>query len=328
MELDGIIAAGVGTLLGGLVLWSARRADAAQPAPPPPAGGAAGSSDPCDLLASAGAAAVASCKAIRGAVDIGRDLIDLLPGPPDFAARDKTNLQLNGEVDIPLDEELTYWSGCHNHGQNSFNRLVRGSVARFRNGCTPVKGSPGWKFCASGTQDMWWPGCDDPFSSNGVVPKKSMGPLGRREDGTPGAVRELKDGKYSYEATATSRAQWMTGLYGDAATYGPIRPGETSYIYQNGKPRQAKFPLPLGPGQWGWYLQGRPFVCSEGVLPALVRDHRSERADGMAWACGAREAPPSLPRGTTPTTSRDGRPRGGVTVTETAGGGRVTRNPR
>lgn len=252
-EVIAAIAIGVG--VGGLALALRRKET---PAPPKSDGG----KDPCDALAAVGPEAVAACKGLKGFGSIIQGVADLLDGP-DWAKRDEKNRALNGEVELPLGA-LDERSWCATKTMPlARHRYLHGTVARFSNGCVPFEGAAGWEACAPGTEDM--------HSSCG-------GSTEGQRVRTPldGGAEHDPDHPDKVIGTPALNHAFSTGAH-DPMTAGPFRPGGTDYMLEYGatQRRPSKFALPIGPGQLGWIVAGKPMVCPADQVPAKIRDHRA-----------------------------------------------------
>lgn len=209
---------------------------------------ATGTSDPCiaarDLANAAqpgsGAAAYAACKALGAVIT-------------DWDARDRRNRELNGDVELPL----ALAAAAHTVSPTRGNApALRGTVARFKNGCAPFEGAPGWEKCAPGTESM---------ALSGQLQTRKLG-----------APNELEPTEWGHAFTADD---------GDPFTQGPYKSdGKLSVKIQtpSGVAQVTvpdKFDLPLAAGETGWVSNGRAFKCAPGTSPAWsMRDHRDPAA--------------------------------------------------
>lgn len=173
-----------------------------------------------------GAAAYLACKALSG--------IHL--GEKDWTADDEDNKRLNGEIDLPA--KGVQWLAMSSALAKT--PYLNGTVLRFKNGCVPIKGAPGWERCAQGTHNMT-------FSGDGYM-WFAVGSDGER---------------VGIEADPSAT---FSGRVGDVTT-GPVIAGLQGW--QGAKEARDLFPLPLKPDEDGWWWKGRAFKCKH------VVDHRS-----------------------------------------------------
>lgn len=148
------------------------------------------------------AAAEQGCDVVGGLVD------KLIPEPVG-----NRNRELNGECEVYLDKELAGRLG----GRPSE------LCARYKNGCEPVQGAPGWSKCVDGTGA-----------------------------GFPQAV-------YAAWARGGGWSRWMTGSgRGDPTTQ--VK-GESPYNPGSGSPESCTDPVTGKPGKRGWQ-KGKPKCCT------------------------------------------------------------------
>ena len=191
-----------------------------------------------------------ACKAAGG-------VLEWIEGP-DWAAMDAQNKALNGDVELELGP-----LGGRTVNPITRNPALHGTVLRFKNGGVPFAGAPGWEKCAPGTQNMYEGG---------------------------GVTLDIATGKW----TPTVMSAAFSGATGDPTSVGPFTAdrkltlppvvGGGSVAGQNKlistAPKtitEAPFPLPLAGAAQGYYWQGQPFVCDQGIDPNAT-DHR----DGSA----------------------------------------------
>lgn len=205
------------------------------------------SSDKCaavrDLAEStqpgSGAAAYLACRVAKGLSGLGKE--------KDWTSEDEDNKRLNGEIDVPATS--VQWLAMSSALSNG--PFLHGSAVRFKNGCVPLDGFPGWERCAPGTHSM-----------------KFGGPgwmwMGIGSDGAGAAI-------------APSPERIFTGLKGDITT-GPAGLADLANSgYPGAVDARKAFPLPLAPDENGWFYRGKPFKCKN------VRDQR-DGAVGLAHA--------------------------------------------
>ncbi len=137
-----------------------------------------------------------------------------------YDAKDAKNRELNGEIEIPLGPEVKSMStvlelalGAQTPSgldspsqaitQGKFVEPMKGSVLRFKSGCEPFTGAPGFAKCAKGTQDMRVNGDQFLLVTPGVVPK---------------SVADLKENYAKLVRGKAIMGDLMTGRPGDAAT--------------------------------------------------------------------------------------------------------------
>lgn len=195
------------------------------------------------LSPGSGGAALAACKAL----DAIKDAIVI-----DWNKRDADNKALNGEVEIPLSGALARRTVSPLRANEP---ALRGTVARFKNGCSPFAGTPGWSKCKQGTHSMVLSGGTKTHKlgqPGALVQTNWGGAFGQRE-GDP-----FTQGPYNTGGQITMNVDTPTG--GRVVLKLP-----------------DTFVEPLAPGKQGWFAGGRPFVCDDGVQPAFgVRDQRGE----------------------------------------------------
>lgn len=84
----------------------------------------------------AGEAAYLACKLLEAPL---HNSID--DNAKEAAKRDAKNQQLNGAIDLPMTNLVGY--------------AYQGAALRYKNGCVPFAGAPGFDKCAAGTESMW-----------------------------------------------------------------------------------------------------------------------------------------------------------------------------
>lgn len=91
-----------------------------------------------------------------GAVDaLAGAVIGAVKDAATHADEDAENTRINGAVDVPLTEQARWLTrdGMSNlSGTSTFFKAA--TVLRYKNGCEPFEGAPGWKKCAPGTTSM------------------------------------------------------------------------------------------------------------------------------------------------------------------------------
>lgn len=280
MGAGGVIAAlAIG---GGAAFLILRRQAQAAPTPTAPT---PTSTNACDSLPAGYARDM--CNAVKSVGGIIEGIGDALSGTStaekaaEWYAKDAKNRQLNGEVEIPLLSAVRWCStldrtdvsdgkpppGPH---VNMYANQVRGTVARFANGCVPFVGAPGWEKCASGTEGMGGSAINAPMSMTGRIPRR---PPGQFE----GYDRKYRPGDR------------LSGYYDPTAQSNPKGVGE-AYI------PTCSFPIPIPPGHFGYFFRGKAFTCPVGKVP-----------DFSTVQTGPVVAPPCkggyVPAGSTPTVS-------------------------
>lgn len=170
---------------------------------------------PCDqLTGDAKTACQVASGVIGGLTAIGDALVT---SDKEWGQRDTENAALNGGVDVKLESALRdrMWlqSGGNDPHTQSWQPWFAPTVTalKFKNGCVPIKGSPGWLNCAPGTHDIAKDDPEDP-RPEAAGGRKSSDPFEPFTDG--------------YKAT--NRAGFMTGGDTDAATQN--LPGGVSYV--------------------------------------------------------------------------------------------------
>lgn len=183
---------------------------------------------------------------------------------------DADNKAKNGEVELELGA-LARRNICRStdvRTQKYDLRSLRGTVLRFKNGCVPFKGFPGWEKCAAGTTSNTADGCADPK-------RYGWGRIGGDGKCAPNdGCGKLYDGRGASQA--------FTGDQGDPFTAGPFWAGEQ--ITSLDEFDQFPFPLPIPPGGSGWYHAGYPLTCPQGYVLGQVTDHRAG-AHGPVGRC-------------------------------------------
>lgn len=186
-----------------------------------------------------------------------------------FDAKDAKNKQLNGAVEIELDEltrGLSVGVGAGNADRGGAGPYLRGSVLRFASGCTPIEGTPGWTKCAPGTASMQTESVEA-FTISQPPPKLTgLSPVDMAR-----AVQAAAVAKVSAE-------RHMSSLPGDPTTsYDKLADG--SYI-----------------------IAGQRYVCPAGQVvephnTTIVRDSRTGKTTVVARcaAPGASTLPPPPP---------------------------------
>lgn len=144
---------GVGALGVGVLYVRKRQADAAAAAAAP-----TGTESACALAAKAAAAAGlpfsdAACQGVVGVLGEVADAAFYSDADriADLKSADEKNKALNGEVELAN----SYVVKSNYDGAQAYGTELAGSVLRFKSGCAPFRGAPGWEKCAPGTVDMW-----------------------------------------------------------------------------------------------------------------------------------------------------------------------------
>lgn len=176
----------------------------------------------CDKAAQLDPRAGAACQVAAGLLGaLGEALPD---GPGEVAAE---NARLNGPTDPahPAVRAIASLSMASGTPGGSDIRPPIEPAERYKNGCVPAPGNPGWSKCAPGTRPQWWD-------------------LGRY---TSGAVAAMK----------SAAANAFTGSAGD-----PYHRRHPATIKRAGKDVPAPaFPLAVPPGHSAWWDRGQPRVC-------------------------------------------------------------------
>lgn len=294
----GVVLVGLGA--GALLAWLRNRAVLV----PPP------STSACDALRSVDMRAYNACVVASGAFDVLKAILptDQLSADSakkrhdDYVARDASNKSLNGAVDIPVTPAMTNCLGFQTHAdsnggvadvgigdQPTFPVIapLQGTVLRFKNGCVPYAGAPGFEKCVPGTQDM--------FAGNGVITydnNASDVPKFRFQ----AVPSTLGTGQLSGKAIKADITNDPNGQFGawdrdDGMPVQTVVGDPSTGIVKQRLPYcaaatlQASFPLPIQAGGPFGYKAGVPWTCPAGTLPdfaagslpnAAVRDHRTQ----------------------------------------------------
>lgn len=178
---------------------------------------------------------------------------------------DQGNLQLNGDVELYLPEELQHPPAL---SQSGGVQTMDGSVLRFKKGCVPFKGAPGWEKCKPGTQSMWSSDTDvDQAYNHGALPAFANDQLlsvwvDHHDTGSP-----LDDATKA--ATLSGNANED---HPDVTTQGPFPAGRTFGVTKNTP--GTKVPT----GSEGWIVRGKPMICPQGQAPDLWDESGLPRA--------------------------------------------------
>jgi hypothetical protein len=270
----------IGLATGGLALLYWRNKNAPPQLP---------SGDACDALCSAQSLATGitpelcraglaykACKAAGGALGAVKDAITT-----DWARYDRENRELNGELETPLPVGVQQRVTVNGTGVQG----LHGSATKFKNGCVPFEGAPGWEKCAPGTHSM--------VSSGGGLRTRRVNDIAATEPAELGRAFTRAGGDPLWQGPFTS----------DGLT--PIDfKSPTGQTLTTSVP--SKFDLPLAQGETGWIAEGVAFKCPAGTEPAWgVRDHRTGAPpapctkDGKSPYDGA--IPPPVDTGSTQT---------------------------
>jgi hypothetical protein len=224
-----------------------------------------------------GAAALLACKAVK-VIEGLNSSVD--KNDKEVASRDAKNLQLNGDVEIPQQQGL------------------QGSVLRFKNGCVPYAGAPGFGKCAPGTQSMWMHDTHTAIDAYDYTQPAFRNPSDRDAwlhggwDKLSSAERGVQVGGVRVHAAAL-----LTGSTDPTA------------------PDPATSGSAVAGAGWTGYVKGRPVTCPAGQAPALwdangkpIRDQRDGTPpcapDGVSsFTPSSSPPPPSVGGGTAPVSS-------------------------
>lgn len=251
----------IAVLLGGgaaaaLVLYERKKAAT----PPPP-------TDDCAPLKAVDATAYDACKAASGLWGVLDGLSDALGFGEMFDPNsywkpfDDTNKTLNGDVEIPRHDGILSlgWESPHGGKRDDVGKgqvpFLAGTVVKFKNGCTPFEGSPGWSKCAKGTTSM--------LDGNGQLDKYSTVYTGdpKADQRFLARIEYLLTGKIRHYRAADGRETWegdpTTGLVDTINAVGKTALADTRKLYPNAD---------LSTAQVGVY-KGQYFVCEGGKVP-------------------------------------------------------------
>lgn len=263
MSTGGIIAAlAIG---GGAALILLRRQQAAQIQD--------AQGNPCDKLP-AGTARDA-CNAARGIGGVFGALGKLLGGGDRLENVKKMqahNDALNGAPDVvwknvcnpgPNPDVLVNKKG----GINGFFDSMKGThyfllgspakpqTIRYRNGCVPFEGAPGWEKCAPGTRSMQSPrvvgGTSDGAGGVRAHPGGNT-VIAYTDDVLRGSIRKVRNSPNDHD------------FIGDPTTGYSVVGSQTTCGANGGFPLK----VPAG-GTAGWY-RGRPWTCPAGTMPRFI----------------------------------------------------------
>lgn len=158
------------------------------------------------------------------------------------AERSKKNEELNGEIAIPNTVPL--------YQSQQAVKPTTGSALRFKNGCEPFEGAPGWTKCEPGTNDMRTHVVDGRFPASYEK------------------VRAAAPTREQYFANPEKPIDWSGLLKGSVS---PEYPDPAT---------QGPFPMPDGTA-W-WWIRGEKLQCPTGQAPAMwnadgspIRDQRT-----------------------------------------------------
>lgn len=254
----GLIAAllGGGAALG-LVVLARRRVQ-----PDPSGDKPTGTTDPCEYLKGVHEGAYVACKSLGGAAQVIAGVTQALDGR-DSAAIEANNRAKNGEPELMLGALSKGVRTVVSSTGQQVRRALRGETLRFKNGCVPFEGAPGWEKCAPGTKSNLADGSTfTTISQHGV-------------DGFASMVREGKHQFHDYGVISSNPPGWdraFTGDQGDPFTQGPYQAdgtlgpdaaGTGASVRWGGDLGGASrpFPIPLAPGEVGYYCAGKPMKC-------------------------------------------------------------------
>lgn len=164
--------------------------------------------------------------------------------------KDRENQKLNGEPAIELRKEVRELS---QRFQNQ-GRPMRGSVARYRNGCEPYSGAPGWSKCASGTRDM----------------REAPGGMSVMLASPPTMIGS--DAKFEADYQRNKRNEPMEHIT-DFVNFA---------LFLSGTPGDPTTQLKVKHGGHYW-IAGQPFDCDQ--TPVAVRDHREGHEGEVTARC-------------------------------------------
>lgn len=255
-----MIAGGLGL---GIILY--RRFNA--PAP-------SSSSSACEQLCNATgltgdqlAACKAACGVLGGLAQVVSAINPLHNSVEDYEnaakSRRATNDQLNGAVDIGNLAPYSTWAG-----NSILLGGANGGPVRYRNGCTPYAGSPGWSKCASGTLDMYASALDAASGGNKDYTDANAAIVATFESAeardaaiqTHGGLPTIKPIKEAF----------LTGATGDPTTMGPA-----DELDSMGNPT----------GRLLWTVRGKNFAGDKGLVPrAIAMQVRGPVAAGQTEA--------------------------------------------
>lgn len=245
-----VVLIGAGLLAVGGLAWLRAR-DAAS---------ASASSDPCAALAALGVPEVA-CRA-------GRGLLGGLATWWQTPSATHNNLELNGEPAETIDPGANAQTGVIHNGQQQlfFRQSAHGNaidpiVSKFKGGCEPIEGKPGWAKCAPGTGSI----------VNDLYPGKR-------------ASADILSG----ELVGEGRGDPVTRRYTERnGARNPVRwPASAPAVPEGGS---------------RWWHKGKATVCEAGaeILPQ-TQDHRPGASPCARPSTEPVVAPPSPPASWTP----------------------------
>lgn len=258
-----------------------------------------------------------SPEACQAGISAGGKVLDVISGLNDKTAqneeeakrRDARNLELNGEIDLPM-------SNMSGQGITPF----QGSALRFKNGCVPFARAPGFEKCAPGTESMWRADTREAVGSDG-------------RDYTTPAFRNAEEARaWSAAHSGLGDNYDWNGLHVDADHLAPA-------MFSSSVDPEAPDPLTRGhflrDGSWAGIVRGVPQTCPAGQAPALwdasgrpIRDHRSGPVPcapgGVSSFVPSSEPPPASTQygsnGQTQGACVNGQPPAGFTWDPSAGG--------
>lgn len=221
--------------------------------------------DPCAKCSKSGdpytyAACLAECSGVLGGiVEAVTGLYESEDGKKfgaEVARRQAVNDGLNGAADVANPTSDPHWSGIAGTFAGSINPLT-GKTARYKNGCVPYFGSPGWSPCKPGTLDMLGAAIS---TATGVV-NFNDGNMGA--DPAFGSIEE-KNAKFPACA-------WGTGYAGNTRCIPAFEPLKESATMTGRKGDGATIgPFSNGSGDPYWYVRAQKISCPAGKAPISV----------------------------------------------------------